>query len=94
MTKGQRTVTSLLAVVAALLLLDLGIRMTSTAQAQGSPFTPRVVGMSVQGQGPRVWRIWSDGLVEQRRVTFGLSTDEFCWQPSMPEWSEVTEECP
>ena len=78
MTKGQRTIVALLAAGAVLLGLNLGIRRTASAQAQPPPFAPRVVGIALENT--RVWRIWSDGVIETRRFNpFPSDSQAVCW---------------
>ncbi len=82
MTKGQRTIATLLAVIAALLAAHLLVRLgDQEAQAQqGQPFAePTVVaGQTSLDNDPfplyRTWRWWSDGTVDVSVSTFSQDT--------------------
>lgn len=95
MTKGQRTIAALLAAVVVLLGLDIASRMTPTAQAHptlGTSPPVRVVGMALEVNSERAWRMWSDGVFETRRWT-GAGHGR-CWSPFVGnDWITV-EECP
>ena len=69
MTKEQRTIIAMLAVVAALLGLNLivGGSTPAGAQAQGMGRRPQAVAMQLSsnfGMGVNVYRMFSDGTVE------------------------------
>jgi len=86
MTKGQRTIVSLLAAVAVLLGLNLivGGSTPAAAQVAAGPVQPTVISVSSEqiwratgGTSPSIatrdWRIvrgWSDGQVDVSRATF------------------------
>lgn len=75
MTNGQRTVAGLLAVVAVMLGLNLIVRGSPTAVAQEPkirifPEPPvRIINISTTWDNDfrreRVYRLWSDGVIEQ-----------------------------
>ncbi len=75
MTKEQRTIIAMLAVVAALLGLNLivGGSTPAGAQAQGMGQPPRAVTLlerpGEQG-GTVLYRLWSDGTVERNDAPF------------------------
>ena len=83
MTKGQRTVVSLLAVVAVLLGLNLivGGSTPAAAQAQGMGRPPQAVAMLVGNFGPiglSVFRMFSDGTVELNSSQLGPFDPKGC----------------
>ena len=91
----HRSTPALLAVVALLLALNLAAALPwPTAQAQDEvqlwpPPQPRLVGMTIINLRSndvilRVHRLWSDGVVEWRRLS-----DSATWDPTTPEWQEV-----
>ena len=73
----HRTTPAMLAVVALLLALNLAAQLPwPTAQAQLQPEIamqppPRLVGIATVGtSSDRVLRLWSDGVVEWRRLNY------------------------
>ena len=88
MNNGQRTVTTLLAVVAVMLGLNLIVRGSPPAVAQEPeigifpeppPMEPTVVGGTAyenQFGGHRVWRFWSDGTVDMS--AFSIASGASC----------------
>ena len=98
MTKGQRTLATLLAIIAALLAAHLAVLSGNEAHAQsppdqpGPPTTepqePHVVGItaindthSLSSQTPRyLYRLWSDGVIEQNRFRSSAFNGCNCWQ--------------
>ncbi len=75
MTKGQRTIATLLAVVAVLLGLNL-LTDPPEAEAQGPPErrTAVVSGVAFTESNSntyRVWRFWSDGAIDSTFVGIG-----------------------
>ena len=93
----HRTTHALLVVVALLLALNLAAALPwPTAQAQDEvqlwpPPQPRLVGMTTPSvmsshniTGPVVHRMWSDGVVEWRRLR-----GPTWWDHRTPEWQEV-----
>ncbi len=84
MNNGQRTVAGMLAVVAVLLGLNLIVRGSPTAVAQGRPQLPMPVSLTVardrDGIEPRfrLFRLWSDGAVDMTFVLVGGQNPNFC----------------
>ena len=67
MTNGQRTIASLLAIVAALLAANLIVNLPpqeAKAQSHLQTAAPHVVQVE-PGAGLRVYRLWSDGVIEE-----------------------------
>ena len=95
MTNGQRTVTTMLAVVAVLLSLNLIVRGSPPAVAQiaSGPVQPVPVALAVTPQFDingeaqntfSVLRLWNDGAVDLTRVGIGTSCTSplnFCSGP-------------
>ena len=90
--------TVLLAIIAALLAANLVANLPpqeATAQAQPPPFpppvddSPRLVGITVadwNSTARAALRLWSDGVVEQRRLN--IVPGGIAWHPS-DDWAEV-----
>ncbi len=82
MTNGQRTVTTLLAVVAVMLGLNLIVRGSPTAVAQGPTAagpvqaTPVSIAAVPSGSGTKVYRLWSDGSIDVSG--FNYSATDIC----------------
>lgn len=93
----EKTIVTLLGVIAVLLGLNLVAPSSPTADAQPQVvIAPHVAGMGVTGVvGRYVWRSWSDGIVEYRRMvdcSGGLH-----WRYLTPDWQAVAEsvnDCP
>ena len=88
----KNTTTALLAVIAVLLAANLFVKTNDDAQAQlTSPL--RLVGITEESSGTdRLYRLWSDGLVEHR--TFGQTGSVLCWEATQPDWLVIEEVCP
>lgn len=68
MTRPQRTITTLLAVVAVLLAVNIAVSLNRQAGAQPQvQIAPHVTGLAQNGS--YILRGWSDGVVEFRRYT-------------------------
>ena len=84
----QRTTHALLAVVAVLLALNLAAELpwpTAQAQPEMAMPPPRLVAMA--WSGGITYRMWSDGVVEFRRMSIAAGVS--FWHPSDSEWREV-----
>lgn len=81
MNRGQRTIATLLAVVAVMLTLNLIVKESPAAgQAQAAPVQPTVVdGFAFLYGGAReVYRFWSDGTVDYTVKDFSCLPDCSC----------------
>ena len=91
MTNAHRTITTLLAVIAVLLAINLAVTAPShEAQAQG--VGPPVVAVALQtseGFGRTVYRMFSDGTVERNTdisdPVFDQCVTEWCGWEAIPE---------
>lgn len=95
MTNGQRTVTTLLAVIAVLLGANLIVRGPSHAAAQepelrveGDRRMPRVI--QIEPVGTLIYRLWSDGVIERavRNIPAPCSVELSCG------WTVVADDSP
>ncbi len=98
MTNGQRTVTSLLAVVAVLLGINLIVNLPPEAVAQDqfefefeAARTPHVIQVETATAG-RVYRLWSDGVIEVAQFE-GMNTVT-CLPSGGLAWQEIAETVP
>ena len=96
MTKGQRTVVSLLAVVAVLLGLNLivGGSTPAAAQAQGMGRPANVLDFTVLTDGfgfVTAFRLWSDGTIEGNRGISPPCCIELCLPMEWCGWQDVPE---
>ena len=88
------------AAVAGLLGLNLLVNLP-TQEAEAAPpwlppvdDSPTVVGMAIEPNNDRVWRIWSDGVFETRRRQNAPSGPGVCWSfVGTEDWLTV-EDCP
>ena len=93
MTKGQRTITTLLAAIAVLLVINLVVVAPGQeAQAQGMGRPPQAVTIQVRSEGmggTALYRLWSDGTVERNEAPFVCCGDclpvEWCGWQVVPE---------
>ena len=81
MTNGQRNITTLLAVIAVLLGLNMLVRGSPSVEAQmtGGPTEPTAVSIAAMNfptnpDNWRVFRLWSDGSVDGSFVDFTSGT--------------------
>ena len=86
-----RTSSALLAVAVALLGVDLALRLSPPKAVAQEPTVwpppqPRLVGVTRDGH--TVLRLWSDGIVERRKI----DTSRRWWVE--PEWTEVLDSQP
>ncbi len=92
MNAGQRTVTTMLAVVAVMLGLNLIVKGSPTAVAVPRPPEPTAVALFACVGGAsteRVYRLWSDGTVELNIVNAIASG---CFRHGWCGWQTVPEE--
>ena len=96
MTKAQRTITTLLAVVAVLLAVNIAVSLNRPATAQQQLDIPvRAVAIEVYHTGQsydhKVYRLWSDGTVEWNRVDAAYNC-EFGGNATWCGWHVIPEE--
>ncbi len=98
MTKGQRTIATLLTIVAALLAANLIVNLPpqeATAQPHLTAAAPHVIQFEPnQSEFARVYRLWSDGVIEEARFE-GFSNDGDCSPDSSGSgWQVMPETVP
>ncbi len=95
MTMGQRTIASLLTVIAVLLAANLIVNVPPQ-EATAQPHlraAPHVIQVEPgAGNNPRIYRLWSDGVIEE--AVFGYSNPACV--PDSPGfgWQEIPESVP
>ena len=94
MTMGQRTIASLLTVIAALLAANLIVSLPpQEAVAQTHLKAPHVIQVVVGPVNARVYRLWSDGVIEE-----AVFDDINSCLPNEPPtgfaWQEIPESVP
>lgn len=88
MNTGQKIISFLLIVIAGLLILELGQR---PVEAQPFPFNAgtEAVGLEVVGTtiqtGTRLFRLWSDGTVEENPYNSACQPGPWCGWVVVPE---------
>ena len=92
MTKGQRTITTLLAAIVVLLAINLVvIAPGQEAQAQGMGRPPQAVALTVRNEffSWAAYRLWSDGTVERNEVI--VPPLEVCLPVEWCGWQTIPE---